>query len=278
MSASNIILDPRISVLPFYVTRCATDFIGNTVIREKGFDEYQIMQCTQGKGFFECDGMYYDIGPSDLVIFNPYIPHKYGPSPDCNDPWILNWICFLSTNSEVLTTHLTPKGYCVLKGMNSSHLPPIFEQVVLTLTKDSTYNQLQGAQILYNLILEIIALKWDILENNPNKKALEPVIAYMTTHLIDDISIENLSAIINVSPSYLCRQFKKLYQVSPIKYLIKLRMFKAQELIRAYPYMTIKEIGQNCGYADSAYFCAEFKRSFRITPTQYREEFLSKPY
>lgn len=278
MSASKIILDPKISTLPFYITRCATDFIGSTVIREKGFDEYQIMQCIHGKGFFECGGNHYEIGPSDLVIFNPYIPHKYGPSSDCNEPWLLNWICFLSSSNDLLSTHLTPKGYSVLKGLNTFHLTSTFEQVALILSNDSTYHQLQGAQILYTLILEIIALKWNILENNAHKKLLEPVIQYMSAHLTEDLSIDALSSIIQVSPSYLCRQFKKTYQVSPIKYLIKLRMFKAQELICTYPHMTIKEIGYKCGYNDPSYFCAEFKRSFRITPTQYKEEFLSKPY
>lgn len=278
MSSANIILDEKISTLPFYVTRCATDFIGGMITREQGFGEYQIMQCIDGKGFFECNGNYYDIEPSDLVIFNPGIPHKYGPSPDCDKPWLLNWICFLSPTNNLLTTHLTPEGYSVLKKINTSHLTSIFEQVVLTLSIDSTYNQLQGAQILYTLLLEIIALKWHVLENNPSKKIIEPVIQYMNQHLDEDLSIELLSAIINVSPSYLCRQFKKNYQTSPIKYLIKLRMFKAQELIRTYPNMTIKEVGESCSYKDPAYFCAEFKRCFRITPTQYKEEFLSKPY
>ncbi len=278
MSFSNVILDSQITHFPFYVTRCATDFIGNNITREKGFDEYQIMQCIGGKGFFECNSKYYNIEPFDLVIFNPHIPHQYGPIPDHPTPWLLNWICFLKNGNDLLEKHLTSEGYLVLKSVSSSHLIPIFEQAVIALSQDSTYNQLQGSHILYRLILEIIALKWPAIHPDSRPQLLNPVINYMTTHLDEDLSIDFLASLINVSPSYLCRQFKKDYQISPIKYLIKLRMFKAQELITAYPHMTIKEISHLCGYKDSSYFCAEFKRCFRITPTQYKEEFLSQPY
>ncbi|MEG0320262.1 MAG: AraC family transcriptional regulator [Niameybacter sp.] len=278
MGFSNIILDSKITTLPFYVTRCATLFVGSIVERETGFDEYQIMQCIDGKGFFQCEGIYYDIEPLDIVIFNPHVPHQYGPHPNSQEPWLLNWICFLSNQALLLETHLTPSGYRVLQSINSTHLVPIFEQAVTTLAQDSTYNQLQGSHILYTLILEITALKWAINPSLTPTHFLNPIIHYMQTHLEEDLSIDFLSGLINVSPSYLCRQFKKFYQTSPIKYFIKLRMFKAQELIRAYPYMAIKDIGIACGYKDPSYFCAEFKRSFRITPTQYKEEFLSKPY
>ena len=278
MNFSNIILDPKIASLPFYVTRCATHFSGSIVHREKGFNEYQIMQCISGKGFFECTGIHYDIEPFDLVIFNPHVPHQYGPDLNSHEPWVLNWICFLNNGDNLLETHLTPEGYLVLKSPHSSHLIPIFEQAVLTLSQDSIYNQLQGSHILYTLIIEIMALTWPIPQPTAYSQILDPVLNYMKTHLEEDLSIDFLATLINVSPSYLCRQFKKIYQTSPIKYLIRLRMFKAQELIRTQPFASIKEIGYLCGYKDPSYFCAEFKRSFHITPMQYKEEFLSSPH
>lgn len=95
----------------------------------------------------------------------------------------------------------------------------------------------------------------------------------MMAHLDEDLSIDFLALLINVSPSYLCRQFKKDYQISPIKYLIKLRMFKTQELITAYPHRTIKEISYLYGYKDSSYFCAEFKRCFHIPLHNIKKNF-----
>ena len=275
MTLSSPIIDPKIKSFPFYITRCATDFEGNFVTREKGFNEYQIMQCTSGKGFFECDGRSFIIGPSDLVLFHPHKPHRYGPLPNESAPWILSWICFLTDGNDLLETHLTNDGYRVIQQAPTAHLIPLYEQAVRTLAQpDATYYQLQGAHILYTLLLEVIGLKWTVHKTISHTQLLDTVINYMEAHLHTELSIDDLSDLVHVSPSYLCRQFKKIYQTSPIQYLIKLRMLKAQELMRTCPHLTIKEIGQLCGYREYAYFCAEFKRCFHITPNQYKEEFL----
>lgn len=94
MQSATPIYQEQISALPFYITRTATDFIENGINREHGFDEYQIMQCTDGIGEFICQGKTYEIYPSDIVVFAPSIPHQYHKHSKSNKPWKMNWICF----------------------------------------------------------------------------------------------------------------------------------------------------------------------------------------
>lgn len=105
------------------------------------------------------------------------------------------------------------------------------------------------------------------------KQVSTRVVSFMEQHFNEPISLEQLSAIIGVSVSYLCRKFKEIYQVSPIQYLINLRMMKARELLTTQNRLTVKEISQKCGYADVSYFCSEFKRYFRLTPIEYQKRF-----
>lgn len=275
MNLSHAIISEQIAKLPFYVTRCATHYESGHIVRKEGFGEYQIMQCIGGQGTFICDGRTYKIAPHDVVIFNPHVPHIYFGHPSQSDPWMLNWICFMVQDTHTFHQQLTPQGYAVLKNVKSPKLFGSFEQAVACLHQDTLAHQLEASGILYSIILELTAHQLGAHSEPDGLNFLAPVISYMQDHLTEDLPIEVLSAILGISPSYLCRKFKQLYNTSPIKYLIKLRMKKAQELLLTDPYLSIQSVAQQCGYHDTAYFCAEFKRHFRLTPTQYKNTFVN---
>jgi len=58
--------------------------------------------------------------------------------------------------------------------------------------------------------------------------------------------------------------------VTPIQYLIDLRMAEARRLLIGSPGRDIKEIGEIVGYPDPHYFSRIFKNTHGITPTEYR--------
>lgn len=273
MKLSHAIVPEQIANLPFYITHCAVHYESGHIVRKEGFSEYQIMQCTSGHGTFICDGKTYTLAPHDVVIFNPYVPHIYFGQTTPTDPWLLNWICFMVKDTHGFAQQLTPKGYAVLKAVKSPKLYTLFEQAVSLLTQDTLSHQLEASGVLYQIILELTSHQLHAYSGLEDPDFLAPVISYMKDHLIEDIPIEKLSSLLGISPSYLCRKFKYYHNTSPIKYLIKLRMLRAQELILTMPLLSIKAIAEQCGYHDTAYFCAEFKRHFRLTPTQYKSTF-----
>lgn len=65
------------------------------------------------------------------------------------------------------------------------------------------------------------------------------------------------------------RCFKKNIGQSPMEYLIKYRLNQSKKLLLETD-MTITDICQQCGFSDSAYFGKVFRRSFGITPGEYR--------
>ncbi|MGL4738225.1 MAG: AraC family transcriptional regulator, partial [Cellulosilyticaceae bacterium] len=260
MQLSHAIIPEQIANLPFYVTHCAVHYESGHIVRKEGFGEYQIMQCISGLGTFICDGKTYTLAPHDVVIFNPHIPHIYFGETGTADPWMLNWICFMVKDTQTFHQQLTPQGYAVLRSVKSPKLYPLFEQAVDLLRQDTLARQLEASGVLYQMILELTAHQLGAYSDLENPDFLAPVIAYMKDHLTEDIPIEKLSSLLDISPSYLCRKFKYYHNTSPIKYLIKLRMLRAQELILTQPLVSIKSIAEQCGYHDTAYFCAEFKR------------------
>lgn len=83
------------------------------------------------------------------------------------------------------------------------------------------------------------------------------------------LSIKQLSAIAGVSRSYLTAQFTSEMGVSPLRYLTRIRLTKAKELLRTTQY-PIGQVAASVGYPDVFYFSRLFKKEEKVTPTQYR--------
>lgn len=95
--------------------------------------------------------------------------------------------------------------------------------------------------------------------------------AYIQDHFTEQFSMDTLAGHFGFNISYLTRIFKNYKQESPLKYLISLRMNRALELMRQYPEMDIKSIGEAVGYDDQHYFSRVFKNFMGMSPMKYRE-------
>lgn len=92
---------------------------------------------------------------------------------------------------------------------------------------------------------------------------------YIDTHYQNDISLDDVSRELDISPYYFSKLFKEETGVTFIEYLTSLRMEKAKELL-ADRSKSIKDICAAVGYQDPNYFSRIFKRSVGCTPTEYR--------
>ena len=94
---------------------------------------------------------------------------------------------------------------------------------------------------------------------------------YLVRHYMEDINLNLIAYNMNYSSSYLTKLFVARYESSPSKYLINLRMQKAQHLLLHNPTLSIKQIGDAVGYHDQAYFSRIFKKYCKVYPAEYRE-------
>jgi AraC family transcriptional regulator len=97
-----------------------------------------------------------------------------------------------------------------------------------------------------------------------------PVIDYIEKNLDKRISNNKLAGIMKFSPVYFSNLFSKIFNISPMQYVIKKRLEFAQILLSNTD-KTVKEISQKTGFESEMYFCRIFKKKLRITPLQYRE-------
>lgn len=86
------------------------------------------------------------------------------------------------------------------------------------------------------------------------------------------LSIGEIAAHSFISEVYFRKLFKKQYGISPRKYIIKLRMETAMELIST-GYYSLAEVSALVGYEDYKYFSVEFKAFTGVSPSKYCYQF-----
>jgi len=102
---------------------------------------------------------------------------------------------------------------------------------------------------------------------------LEKVIAFLTEHFSEEISLETVSSLVAMNPSAFSRYFKEKTETTLMQYIQELRIEQACQLILRED-LDIAQIAMDCGFNSISYFNKVFKRIKNRTPSRYRKEML----
>ena len=105
---------------------------------------------------------------------------------------------------------------------------------------------------------------------NTLKDKMEKCKEYISLHYDDiNLNIPELSKIAEMSDVYFRKTFQSVFKTSPKKYITKVRLERAVELMK-YSFMSLEEIASMCGFSTIQYFGIFFKNEFGETPATYR--------
>lgn len=102
--------------------------------------------------------------------------------------------------------------------------------------------------------------------------SISKIIAYLNKNYREDISIAKLCRIGGMSKSSLMRNFKNAAGISPLQYLLRLRLEEAAFLLRSTK-KTLGEIAVTTGFNDVNYLSRQFKRAQGLPPALYRKKY-----
>ncbi|MEO9805599.1 MAG: AraC family transcriptional regulator [Reichenbachiella sp.] len=95
------------------------------------------------------------------------------------------------------------------------------------------------------------------------------IFSFIKDNLQEDLSNKVLANVANVSEDYVGQYFKMLTGINPQDYIEYQRMEMAVNMLRTSK-KSIREIGKEVGYKDTAYFCRRFKMMFGIPAGKMR--------
>ena len=98
---------------------------------------------------------------------------------------------------------------------------------------------------------------------------LRKVEDHVSEHLADDISVETLAELVELSPFHFSRVFKQTAGLSPLQFVTRQRITRAQQLIRETSRSFI-QVALEVGYTSPSHFTKVFRRVTGVTPIQFR--------
>ena len=93
---------------------------------------------------------------------------------------------------------------------------------------------------------------------------------YIKDHITEPISLKDVAAAMNVSPSYLSTVFSRTEETSLTNYINKKKIQKAQHML-VKERLKIYEVSMMLGFESAGYFAKVFKKYAGCTPSQYLE-------
>ncbi|WP_251037355.1 AraC family transcriptional regulator [Paenibacillus albidus] len=140
--------------------------------------------------------------------------------------------------------------------------------------QSSALEKLQVKALFYQFMVEVMG---QLSQKGVQSLQPDPVaqaMRYIQEHYREHVTLELLADMLDCSSRQLLRMFKSKENISPIDYLIRVRMHKAQELLLSAD-CTLKEIAERVGYTDSYYFSRLFKKVVGVSPTLFKGKVLS---
>lgn len=201
----------------------------------------------------------------DVVLFNPHIlDFSYGD--ECQEECI-----------QPLLEHmyLLPAIYRKGERRNELILPKV-QELMRTATEKKEGWYFRSKILILELILQIYQEGWmlpaESVQSSSDRRKIQhykSVISYMEENYSQRITLQNLADTIPCNSQYLCRFFKEIAGISPIQYLINLRLSRACYLLE-HTSKSILDIALECGFENVSYFIRKFKEIKGCTPKEYR--------
>jgi AraC family transcriptional regulator len=132
------------------------------------------------------------------------------------------------------------------------------------------------AQVLAIHLLRTACVRTPILRRATGglpRPALRRVLAYISDHLAQPITLADLAALVPMDPYHFLKAFRQAIGITPHQYLLARRMERAQALLKDST-MPITDVAFQVGFRTPSHFTWHFRRQTGVTPTAYRRAVL----
>jgi AraC-like DNA-binding protein len=251
-------------------------------------ENYEMVYMKKGYAAFDISGQIVNLGPNDIVIIKPMQYHKFMVKSESGCEFIVLYFTFENRISgeyseiplEDFLNFVSGKEtgpYIALKVSQKNEIIVLLNRI-LKEREDSE----PGSEFLnYLLVMELFVLlsralkmEWEnsIKSKSPKLKELIGIAEnFIHNNFERDISLGDIARFVFLSPSYFTRAFKEETGLSPINYLLKVRIERAKELLTDTG-LRISDIALSVGFSNQQRFNEMFKKFTNQTPLQYRKK------
>lgn len=245
----------------------------------------EIVLVVDGTAEHIVDGIRHPITAGDVLLLNPGLSHAYDHTETLHiinltyDPQALS-MPLLDSNQLPkfsLFTDMAAKRSAVEMVAPVIHLDNAVARRIYRVMQEleDELNSSLPARMFRGLALFMSAIAMLCREFrsedciNTDGYLVGNAIAYMNSHFSEDIQIEQLPAMVNMSRRNFFYRFRRSTGYAPAEYLREIRLSRAKEMLLQTEY-PISEIALDCGFCDGNHMCRIFRQHTGCTPREFR--------
>lgn len=255
--------------LPYYITGVGCYYLQENVSRPVGCPDFQWIQCHEGRGELKIDGRTYSVGKKQGMLLYPDVPHEYYA---IDDNWRVDWITFggLHIRDFVKMTAGIPESGVFHVFEPDIILTKIRRVLAIGLSNKPMKN-LECSCLAYEILVDLLKSSSTKSDNSMaiQYSRLSPLLEYIEKNYAKQLTMEELTKVINVTPQHLCTLFKKTTGLRIFEYINQVRIKKSKETLIQNLDMAIKEVALISGFIDTSYYCFMFRKIEHISPKEF---------
>lgn len=251
-------------------------------------DFFEMVYIKKGNAVFEIAGMPADFGPNDIIIIKPRQSHKFVVRSQSSCEFIVLYFKFENRRThefseaslEDFLNFVSGKDSGAFISLKVSHKNDIIVLLNRIITERSSHeigNEFLSQLLimeLFVLISRALKMEWEnsIKAKSPKlKELIQIAVKYINNNYERNISLADISKFVFLSSSYFTRAFKEEMGISPISYLLKVRIERAKELLSDTT-LRVSEIALSVGFSNQQRFNEIFRKHAKMAPLQYRKQ------
>lgn len=250
-----------------YTPTCVGHFYcnNNYHLKRENYDSILIAYVIKGSFTFQnYKGDFETASENEMVILDCYEPHEYFTKSRLEFKWIhIDGINCREFCREIVDT----KGHIIKLGKYSHTKDLIYK--IFDGVKNNTVTEQELSLTIYQLFMELLSTT-KIGDNSPHKENIIKAKEFIADNLSNNITVEDLAKIANMSVTNFSRVFRQHTGFSPYDYVLSSRINKAKEYLLKTD-ISIAQCAYETGFNSEANFIFCFTNSEGISPGKFRK-------
>ena len=252
-------------------------------------NNFEISFITEGSGKRIVGDSIEEFQPGDLAFIGPNLPHVWIAEKESQMPSKRTLeMVFLQFNLNVLSDQLLslPEFCHVKRALDLSErgikiigdtLNEVSE-IMLQLPYLKSFERMLHFYSLMNTIgrsdtnIPLASKKYLKKRFTTTNKRIATIHEYLMNNYREEVDLKRLAALINMAEGSLCRFFKMNMGITVFEYLNRIKTEFACKLLMD-PDLSILQVCMDSGFNNLSHFNKQFRKSNRITPSEYRKQF-----
>ena len=236
-------------------------------IERESFPYHCLEFVAEGNGTFWRDGVGESISAGTVLCYTPSTPHRI--TGDSVGSMLKYYVDFVGAESSSLLRQAGFLERIVRRVAEPAEIADLFEGLHRDAESDHPFAEDVCACRLRLLLLKLSAMSdWTGGHLPQSEKTFRAAKAWLLDQALQTPRIADAAEAVGVTPEHLSRLFKRYAQTTPHRYVERIRMQRALELLVDHR-LKVGQVSDLLGFTDQFHFTRSFKRVHGRPPTTF---------